>query len=55
MYNLIYILSYTQCGKQYMGETKHSLHEHIAEHLSYVKYKKDIPTGKQTTIYQTTQ
>ena len=39
--NLVYILTCTKCGQQYVGETTCSLGEHISEHMRDIRYTRD--------------
>ena len=43
--NLIYMLTCSKCGKQYIGETKRALRIRISEHLSDIKHKRDKPVS----------
>ena len=43
--NLIYLITCTRCGLQYVGETGRTLRERLAVHLSTIKLKKNTSIG----------
>ena len=38
--NLVYCISCTSCGKQYVGQTKNSLNKHFQAHFYLIKHQK---------------
>ena len=45
MYNIIYLITYIKCKKQYVGETKRTLLIRTKEHLADIKHR-DTPVAK---------
>lgn len=43
--NTIYLVTCKKCGKQYVGETSRPLADRINNHLSYIRTRKNTPTG----------
>jgi len=43
--NIIYLVTCSECNKQYVGETGRSLRDRITDHVSCIKLKKQTPIG----------
>ena len=44
-YNLVYVISCTQCTKLYIGETGRTLETRFKEHLADIRYNRDKPVA----------
>ena len=44
--NLVYLVTCTKCGEQYVGETKHTLAHRGNQHLGYIRNNEDKATGR---------
>ena len=44
--NLVYLVTCTKCGEQYIGETKHTLEHRGNQHLGYIRNNEDKATGR---------
>ena len=44
--NLVYLVTCTKCGEQYVGETKHTFAHRGNQHLGYIRNNEDKATGR---------